>query len=93
METFSKTLWLDRSAPWIAFAIAAITVLVTQPYYVGFIPTNHGWVSSHYLAILQHSTWDNGFVGYTLINQVTPTRFTMYIGIAIRRLAAQFNGC
>jgi hypothetical protein len=99
MVIFSKFSWLDKAAPRIAFAIAAIAVLVTQPYFIGFIPGHHGWVSSHYLAILQHSTWDNGFVGYTLINQVGPdeSRYLYWnrypaIGSTIQRLLTlEFN--
>jgi len=99
MEIFKIYSWLDRTAPWIAFAIAAIAVLSTQPYFVGFVQGHHGWVSSHYLAILQHSTWENWFVGYTLTNQVTPdeVRYVYWnrypaIGSTIQRLLTlEFN--
>jgi hypothetical protein len=46
--------------------MAAATVLLSQPYLVSFLPGHHGWVSSHYLAILEHTGPETRWVGYTL---------------------------
>jgi hypothetical protein len=60
-----------RAGPerWVVWAILAACgglVLLSQPYFVGFPSGHHGWVSSHYLAILEHTRRASGLVGYTL---------------------------
>jgi len=58
-----------RSFAWalaVGFAGMALFVLITQNRKVGFETGHHGWVSSHTLAIVEHATSDNGFVGYSV---------------------------
>jgi len=63
--------WLDRILPFAILAGVAVLVFVTQnrvvgwePGYNEFQPGHHGAVTSRTLAIINHATPANGFVGY-----------------------------
>ncbi|MEM6282777.1 MAG: hypothetical protein AAF787_11330 [Chloroflexota bacterium] len=46
--------------------LAGVLVFILQAPNVGFYGPNHGWTSSHGLAISSHATPGNGFVGHAL---------------------------
>jgi len=50
----------------IGFALTFVLVILFEPYMTGFIGHHHGWVTSHNLAILSHSTPESAFAGYSL---------------------------
>ena len=63
--------WLDKILPFAILAGVAILILVTQNHLVGWEPGynelqpgHHGAVTSRTLAIINHATPANGFVGY-----------------------------
>jgi hypothetical protein len=63
--------WLTArtTADWLyagLVALAALIVFGLQAPNIGFYGPNHGWTSSHGLAIMAHATPANGFVGYAL---------------------------
>ena len=48
----------------VLMGVVALTVFALQSYNIGFYTPHHGWTSVHGLAIFQHATPENGFVGY-----------------------------
>jgi hypothetical protein len=54
-----------------ACLLVAVIVLGLQAPNTGFYGPNHGWTSSHGLAIMSHATPDNAFVGYALQQRAT----------------------
>jgi hypothetical protein len=66
LRSRARAIGLAGAVVWTFLALAAVLVLVSQPYFVGFPAGHHGWVSSHYLSILSHTTPETGLVGYTV---------------------------
>ena len=48
------------------FCLLAVIVFATQFSYAGFYDKHHGWITAHALALADHATPANGFVGYAL---------------------------
>lgn len=61
-----------RDWPYVAaWALVVALVFALQAPNLGFYGPNHGWTSSHGLAIMSHATPENRFVGHALQFQAT----------------------
>ena len=78
------------------FCLLAVIVFATQFSYAGFYDKHHGWITAHALALADHATPANGFVGYALTFVEKdgeldyfyfdryPVFFTVFLGVLIR---------
>ena len=61
MRTVGKRLLLPA-----CFCLLAVIVFATQFSYAGFYDKHHGWITAHALALADHATPANAFVGHAL---------------------------